>query len=77
VQSYDITLSLKGTPATLESTLTSNDPQLSESDMVSLLLVGRNVDRRRHTRRRRAGRVTHRQLSRSGGTRDRLRHGAG
>jgi len=41
VRNYEITVSLKGTPTTLESTLTSNDPQLSESDMVSLLLVGR------------------------------------
>jgi outer membrane protein assembly factor BamA len=43
VQNYEITISLKGTPATLESTLVSNDPYLSQSDMVSLLLVGRKA----------------------------------
>jgi outer membrane protein assembly factor BamA/autotransporter translocation and assembly factor TamB len=43
VQANDITLSLKGTPATLQSSLTSDSPQLSESDLVSMLITGKTV----------------------------------
>ena len=39
----EITLTLKGTPATLETSLTSDDPQKSQSDLVSLLVTGRTA----------------------------------
>jgi autotransporter translocation and assembly factor TamB len=45
VQGNEITLTLKGTPATLETTLTSDDKQQSQSEIVSLLLIGRTSDR--------------------------------
>jgi len=41
VQGSEITLTLKGTPATLESSLTSDNKDWSQSDLVSLLLIGR------------------------------------
>jgi len=42
VQGIDITLTLNGTPAALEHTLQSpSNPELSQSDLVSLLLLGR------------------------------------
>src|SRR5262249_50326379 len=41
IQGNEITLTLKGTPATLQSTLTSDNPSLSQTDLVSLLLTGR------------------------------------
>jgi outer membrane protein assembly factor BamA/autotransporter translocation and assembly factor TamB len=41
VQGNEITLTLKGTPDTLQSTLTSDNPTLSQTDLVSLLLTGR------------------------------------
>jgi outer membrane protein assembly factor BamA/autotransporter translocation and assembly factor TamB len=44
VQGNEITLTLKGTPATLEASLDSNNPALSQSDLVSLLLIGRTAD---------------------------------
>ena len=40
VRDYDITLTLSGTPAQLETQLTS-DPPLGQSDLVSLLVTGR------------------------------------
>ncbi len=40
VGGYDVTLNLKGPPATLETTLTS-DPPLSQGEIVSLLVTGR------------------------------------
>jgi outer membrane protein assembly factor BamA/autotransporter translocation and assembly factor TamB len=43
VQNTDITLTLTGTPATLETRLTSDDPQYTQSDLVSLLLVGQTA----------------------------------
>src|SRR5262245_13923966 len=44
VQGYEIAISLKGTPSTLETTLEStNDKSLSQSDLVSLLLIGRKT----------------------------------
>jgi outer membrane protein assembly factor BamA/autotransporter translocation and assembly factor TamB len=44
VQGIDITLTLNGTPAALEHTLQSpSNPELSQSDLVSLLLLGRTA----------------------------------
>jgi outer membrane protein assembly factor BamA len=44
VQGIDITLTLTGTPAALEHTLQSpSNPELSQSDLVSLLLLGRTT----------------------------------
>ena len=44
VQGIDITLTLNGTPAALEHTLQSpSNPELSQSDLVSLLLLGRTT----------------------------------
>jgi outer membrane protein assembly factor BamA/autotransporter translocation and assembly factor TamB len=43
VQGNEITLALKGTPATLEATLDSDNKSLSQSDLVSLLLIGRTT----------------------------------
>src|SRR5206468_12976072 len=39
----EITLTLKGTPATLQTTLTSDRSELSQSDLVSLLVTGRKA----------------------------------
>jgi outer membrane protein assembly factor BamA/autotransporter translocation and assembly factor TamB len=44
VQGNEITLTLKGTPAALETSLSSDNPQLSQSDLVSLLVIGRTAD---------------------------------
>jgi outer membrane protein assembly factor BamA/autotransporter translocation and assembly factor TamB len=45
VQGTEIKLTLKGTPATLQPTLDSpDDPYKSQSDLVSLLLIGRTAD---------------------------------
>jgi outer membrane protein assembly factor BamA/autotransporter translocation and assembly factor TamB len=43
VQDHDISVVLKGTPSTLEATLNSDPPDLSQSDMASLLLIGRTT----------------------------------
>jgi outer membrane protein assembly factor BamA/autotransporter translocation and assembly factor TamB len=43
VQDHDISVVLKGTPATLEATLNSDPADLSQSDMASLLLIGRTT----------------------------------
>src|SRR5262249_13140168 len=40
VSNKDITLSLKGTPDTLTPKLSSSDPTLSQSDLISLLVTG-------------------------------------
>src|SRR5204862_164393 len=40
----EITLELTGTPATLETTLTSDHPHLSQADLASLLVTGRKVE---------------------------------
>jgi len=39
----EITLAIKGAPATLETTLTSDDPTYSQSDLISLLVTGRTA----------------------------------
>ena len=44
VQGNEITLTLKGTPATLEASLDSDNKDLSQSDLVSLLLIGRTAN---------------------------------
>src|SRR5262249_61577988 len=44
VQGNEITLTLKGTPETLETDLKSDNPQLTQSDLVSLLVIGRTAD---------------------------------
>ena len=41
VETYDITLTMKGTPDRLETWLRSDDSSLTQSDIVSLLLTGR------------------------------------
>jgi outer membrane protein assembly factor BamA/autotransporter translocation and assembly factor TamB len=41
VRGTNVTLNLKGTPDTLTTSLTSDDPTLSEADLVSLLVSGR------------------------------------
>jgi len=41
VSNTDITLTLNGTPDTLTPKLSSNDPLLSQSDLISLLVTGR------------------------------------
>jgi outer membrane protein assembly factor BamA/autotransporter translocation and assembly factor TamB len=43
VQGNEITLTLKGTPATLQTTLESDNPTLSQTDLVSLLITGRTA----------------------------------
>ena len=43
VQSTEITLALTGTPTTLMTSLTSDNPEYSQSDLVSLLLVGQTA----------------------------------
>ena len=43
VQNTEITLTLTGTPATLETKLTSDDPRYTQSDLVSLLLTGQTA----------------------------------
>src|SRR5262249_3283962 len=43
VQGNEITILLQGTPSTLETTLESDNKQLSQTDLVSLLLVGRTT----------------------------------
>jgi outer membrane protein assembly complex protein YaeT len=43
VQGNEITLTLTGTPSTLQTKLDADNPQLSESDKVSLLLLGRTA----------------------------------
>ena len=43
ISEYDITLTLAGTPATLEADLSSSPP-LSEPDIISVLLTGRTLD---------------------------------
>ena len=43
VSSYEVTLTLSGTPETLTTSLQS-EPPLAESDIVSLLLTGRTLD---------------------------------
>jgi outer membrane protein assembly factor BamA/autotransporter translocation and assembly factor TamB len=44
VQGNEITLTLKGTPEALETSLSSDNPQHSQSDLVSLLVIGRTAD---------------------------------
>ena len=41
VQGNEIRLEITGTPTTLQTTLDSDNPQLSQSDLVSLLVIGR------------------------------------
>jgi outer membrane protein assembly factor BamA/autotransporter translocation and assembly factor TamB len=41
VNNIDITLALNGTPATLTPKLTSDDPSLTQTDLISLLVTGR------------------------------------
>ncbi len=43
VSGYDITLRLVGTPDALRAELSSDDPSLDQSDLVSLLLTGRRA----------------------------------
>ena len=43
VRAYDITLAADGTPSTLKTDLSADDPRLTESDIVSLLLTGRKT----------------------------------
>jgi outer membrane protein assembly factor BamA/autotransporter translocation and assembly factor TamB len=43
VQGTEITLELNGTPATLQSTLRSDNPLYTQNDLISLLLVGRTA----------------------------------
>ena len=43
ISEYDITLTLAGTPATMEADLSSSPP-LSEPDIISVLLTGRTLD---------------------------------
>jgi hypothetical protein len=43
VQGTEIRLGLEGTPAELQTTLTSDDPSLSRSDLVSLLVTGKTA----------------------------------
>lgn len=45
VQGNEITLTLRGTPATLETSLKSDNKQQSQAEIVSLLLIGRTTDR--------------------------------
>ena len=45
VQGTEIRLALKGTPATLQATLTSDDRDKSQSDLVSMLLIGRTLEK--------------------------------
>lgn len=41
---YDITLSLSGTPDDLKANLTSDPPDLSQADIIAVLLTGRNIE---------------------------------
>jgi outer membrane protein assembly factor BamA/autotransporter translocation and assembly factor TamB len=43
VRGIEITLAVQGTPATLQTTLTSSDPQQTQSDLISLLVTGRTA----------------------------------
>ena len=43
VGNVEITLGLKGTPTTLTTALTSDDPASSQADLVSLLVTGKNA----------------------------------
>ncbi|MFN8059813.1 MAG: translocation/assembly module TamB domain-containing protein [Vicinamibacterales bacterium] len=40
IREYDVTLNLSGTPATLRTELTADPPQLSQSELVALLVTG-------------------------------------
>ena len=43
VRGYEVTLAAEGTPDTLTTNLSADDPRLTESDVVSLLLTGRTT----------------------------------
>ncbi len=43
ISSIEISLALKGTPAALETTLSSDDPSYSQADLISLLRTGRTA----------------------------------